>query len=125
MILLGNLPNLRFLTLSLVKNTYLDGEIVCSSVSFPKLETLSFSEYKRLRKWRLEQGAMPNLSHLYISGCLELEMLPEGLKHLTSLKQLYISWMQREFTDKVKVIDGVEGQDFYKIRHIPQVEIYD
>ncbi|XP_063938359.1 probable disease resistance protein RF9 isoform X2 [Daucus carota subsp. sativus] len=78
MILLGNLPNLRFLTLSLVKNTYLDGEIVCSSVSFPKLETLFFGEYKRLRKWRLEQGAMPNLTHLFIRKCLELEMLPEA-----------------------------------------------
>ncbi|WOH09622.1 hypothetical protein DCAR_0729080 [Daucus carota subsp. sativus] len=124
MILLGNLPNLRFLTLSLVKNTYLDGEIVCSSVSFPKLETLFFGEYKRLRKWRLEQGAMPNLTHLFIRKCLELEMLPEGLKHLTSLKQLYIISMLKEFTDKIKVIDGVEGQDFYKIRHIPRI-IYD
>ncbi|WOH09630.1 hypothetical protein DCAR_0729088 [Daucus carota subsp. sativus] len=124
MVLLGNLPNLRVLDLYSVESTYLDGEMVCSAMSFPKLQVLSLQKYKGLRKWRLEQGAMPNLSHLYINECSELEMLPEELKHLTFLKQLYISWMQREFTDKVKVIDGVEGQDFYKIRHIPMVGIY-
>ncbi|XP_017217339.2 probable disease resistance protein RF45 [Daucus carota subsp. sativus] len=123
MILLGKIPNLRFLSLQSVKNTHMDGDIVCSAMSFPKLEVLRLIKFKGLRKWRLEEGAMPNLTLLIISKCLELDMLPEGLKHLTSLKQLSISGMQREFTDKVKVIDGVEGQDFYKIRHIPLVII--
>ena len=38
---------------------------------------------------------------------------------------LYIYSMLTEFTDKVRVIDGVEDQDFYKIRHIPDVTFFD
>ena len=37
--------------------------------------------------------------------------------------KLVILYMLREFTNKVKVIDGVEGQDFYKIHHIPKLDI--
>ena len=124
MILLGKLPNLRrVLALESVENTYLDGEMVCSAMSFPELETLDLNDFKGLRKWRLEEGAMPNLSYLIFFRCFELEMLPEELKHLTCLKELFIFSMLAEFTKKVKVVDGVEGQDFYKIRHIPPVII--
>ncbi|KAK1352489.1 putative disease resistance protein RF45 [Heracleum sosnowskyi] len=120
MILLGKLPNLRHLALSTIE--YLGGEIVCSAMSFLKLENLDLGGLKGLTGWRVEQGAIPKLSRLFIYECSELEMLPEGLKHLTSLKSLHVIAMST-FTDKIKVIDGVEGQDFYKIRHIPDLRI--
>lgn len=43
-----------------------------------------------------------------------LEMFPRELRYLTALKSLYISAMPATFESRIKVIDGVEGEDFNK-----------
>lgn len=76
-----------------------------------------------LEKWRVEEGAMPKLSHLVIRDCWVLKMLPDGLRFVTTLRDLEIRLMPTAFKNRVRVVDGVEGEDFYKIRHVPSIRI--
>lgn len=39
------------------------------------------------------------------------------------LKILYVSYMTTTFIDRLKIKDGVEGEDYYKVSHVPSVRI--
>ncbi|KAL8111347.1 putative disease resistance protein At1g50180 isoform X2 [Apium graveolens] len=123
MLLLKKLPNLR--TLYLGEDAYLGEELVCSATGFLQLQQLDLQNLSGLRRWRVDEGVMPNLYSLRINGCQLLEMLPRGLSYLTALKHLHITCMPTAFTNRVKVIDGVEGEDFHKVRCIPNVLVID
>lgn len=66
---------------------------------------------------------MPSLSYLMIVSCSKLEELPEGIKFLNSLQTLVLYSMPLDFCDKVRTINGEQGVDFYKVAHIPSLEI--
>ncbi|KAI8025496.1 Sister-chromatid cohesion protein 3 [Camellia lanceoleosa] len=104
---LGKLPNLR--TLILGFDSYIGKEMVCSSGpssisggggeggyggcdggGFPKLINLSLWGLRNLEEWRVEQGAMPCLFRLLIVACPKLKEIPDGLKFITTLRQLNI-----------------------------------
>ncbi|XP_074332109.1 putative disease resistance protein At1g50180 [Apium graveolens] len=121
MILLEKLPNLQ--TLQMANNSYLGKELVCSAMGFPQLKKLWLHRLPHLTTWRVDGGAMSNISSLQINKCLNLVMLPHGLRFLLVLKELLIVNMPETFKDRVRVIGGVEGEDFYKIRHIPYISI--
>ncbi|WOG90030.1 hypothetical protein DCAR_0209271 [Daucus carota subsp. sativus] len=121
MILLEKLPNLQ--TLQMGNNSYLGRELVCSAQGFPQLKRLWLHRLPHLTMWRVNKGAMPNLSSLQINNCPNMVMLPHGLIFLSLLKELMIVNMPETFKDRVRVIGRVEGQDFYKIRHIPYISI--
>ena len=72
-----------------------------------------------IREWRVEEGAMPSLCRLLIEACRGLSRVPDGVRQLTSLKQLTIERMPREFCSKVE--QG--GDDFHKIQHVPSLVI--
>jgi hypothetical protein len=55
---------------------------------------------------------------LTIDDCKKLKELPDGLKYITSLKELKIEGMKREW--KEKLVPG--GEDYYKVQHIPDVQ---
>ncbi|XP_060675792.1 protein RECOGNITION OF PERONOSPORA PARASITICA 7-like [Ziziphus jujuba] len=120
---LEKLPNLRFLLLS--HDAYSGSKMVCSAHGFPKLDTLQLSELKILRKWIVEKGAMPSLKKLTIYYIPKLKMIPEGIEFLTSLKELNVQLMGKSFCDKLQVKNGIEGEDYHKIRHIPSVSVKD
>ncbi|WOG90435.1 hypothetical protein DCAR_0209679 [Daucus carota subsp. sativus] len=121
MTLLQKLPNLRHLSLGY--RAYWGKEMVCSSMGFPKLQGLKLMYLINLETWRVDEGAMPNLSSLEVSGCQKLKMLPEGLSHLKALKSLKMSSMLKSFTDRIKEVDGARGQDMDKVSHIPNIII--
>ena len=54
---------------------------------------------------------MPDLTHLTIDCCKKLKMLSEGLQHVTTLRELKLIEMPREFNDEVRS----------EVRHIPTV----
>ncbi|KAK4425311.1 Disease resistance RPP8-like protein 3 [Sesamum alatum] len=118
--ILEKLPMLR--TLSLGTNAYMGIEMVCGATGFPQLKGLTLDKLPNLVEWRVEEGAMPNLSNLYISRCNKLEMIPEGLKFITTLKQLVIGGMPAEFKKRV---NDEEGEDYHKIKHIPFIDFYE
>ncbi|XP_058114496.1 putative disease resistance protein At1g50180 isoform X2 [Magnolia sinica] len=115
---LEKLKSLRILRL--LGDSYDGVEMACSAQGFPQLESLRLQALCKLKEWRVEEGAMPSLLHLWIGDCKQLKKLPEGLQHVTTLKKLELWWMRDEFNARVRE-DG--GEDWYKIRHIPSIDI--
>lgn len=120
MILLEKLPNLLILHLY---DAYMGAEMVCTAKGFPRLKELYLSLLPGLRIWRVDEGALQNVTSIWMYECPKLEMLPEGLKYLSALESLYMAGMPSTFKDKVKGKDGAEGEDFYKVRHVHRVTV--
>ncbi|KAG4177161.1 hypothetical protein ERO13_A11G290441v2 [Gossypium hirsutum] len=104
---LEKLPNLRILEF---EETFRVNEMVCSAQGFPRLESLSLAWFNNLEEWKVDEGAMPSLQRLEIWNCLNLKMLLEGLRFITTLKELKIESMPKAFKDILE--EG--GEDFYK-----------
>lgn len=103
--------------------TFVGKEMICSATGFPKLTSLRLYFLPNLVKWRVEEGSMPVLSTLDIYSCSKLEELPEGLKFLNSLQTLKLYGMPLDFCDKLRKENGEQGADFYKVAHIPSLDI--
>ncbi|CAH8256740.1 unnamed protein product [Arabidopsis lyrata] len=91
--------------------------MVCSGNGFPQLQFLSIFELKEWEEWIVEEGSMPLLHTLTIWSCGKLKELPDGMRYITSLKELYIGMMQTEWKERL----SERGADFYKVQHIPSV----
>ncbi|KAL7209939.1 hypothetical protein ACSBR1_031496 [Camellia fascicularis] len=115
---LEKLPNLRILWLH--NNVFVGKEMVCSAHGFPHLKSLMLWNLG-IEEWRMDDGAMPKLSSLRIESCKKLKMLPNGLRFIPTLQELQIYCMPKAFNDRLRVVDGQEGQDFHKISHIPSI----
>ena len=112
------LINLRFLLLGY--DSCKDSLMIFSSDGFPKLETLQLFGLFKLEDWIVEKGSMPGLKRLDIECVPKLTMLPHGLSYVTSLQELNIIRMNR-FRARLQVKDGKQGEDFYKVQHVPTV----
>ncbi|KAI3832429.1 hypothetical protein MKX03_020663 [Papaver bracteatum] len=112
------LPKLRNLKLDCCE--YEGEKMVCSSRGFPQLQHLSLQLIKNVKEWRIDQGGMPLLKKLHIRYCPKLNMLPEGLRFITTLKELNIEFMS---SVTKRVVEGV-GEDWYKVQHIPSIITY-
>ncbi|XP_027066488.1 putative disease resistance protein At1g50180 [Coffea arabica] len=121
---LERLPNLRSLHL---QDLYILGkEMRCKATGFGQLRFLRFEFLRNLEKWNVDEGAMPNLSVLTIVYCTKLEMVPNGLRYVKTLKELNIASMPKEFTDRIQAVNGEDkGQDFDKVSHIPTISVRD
>nr|XP_027118185.1 putative disease resistance protein At1g50180 [Coffea arabica] len=122
MSVLGNLPNLRRLTLAFVDLVERNVMIIDAN-AFPKLVALRIIGIKNLEKWVVAEGSMPNLSHLAIAYCEELEMIPDGLRFITTLRKLEIRMPEEFIVQRIHGIDGRGGPDRDKIRHVPVIKI--
>ncbi|KAG7533420.1 hypothetical protein ISN45_Aa08g010550, partial [Arabidopsis thaliana x Arabidopsis arenosa] len=94
----------RLLHLKSVKLTYdafVGRRMLCSKGGFPQLCALEISEKSELEEWIVEEGSMPCLRTLTIDDCKKLKELPDGLKYITSLKELKIYGMKREWKEKL------------------------
>ncbi|XP_058113001.1 probable disease resistance RPP8-like protein 2 [Magnolia sinica] len=123
MVTLEKLPNLRSLC---IHASFIGGdpcmgkEMVCSAGGFPLLDTLNIVGLYELEEWRVEEGAMRNLRCLEISSCERLRMLPDGLRYIITLQELKLEYMSEELKERVR---ENEGEDWFKIRHIPSLII--
>ncbi|XP_047947206.1 putative late blight resistance protein homolog R1B-13 [Salvia hispanica] len=79
--------------------------ITFRSNSFPQLKLLELYKLPDLKKWEVEKGAMPKLTSLFIAECRNLEKVPDGLRLSSSLRQIKIINMPREFSERVKEED--------------------
>ncbi|XP_058770170.1 disease resistance protein RPP13-like [Vicia villosa] len=100
--LLKDFPNLRIL--SLLANSYLGQTMVCESQSFPQLHILKFWVLEPLAELKIEQGALPYLRQLEIRSCPNLKMLPDGLKHVSTLLELKLTNMPSEINAEINNI---------------------
>ncbi|CAD5333846.1 unnamed protein product [Arabidopsis thaliana] len=111
---------LHLKSVQLAYNVFVGSRMVCSKGGFPQLCALGISEQSELEEWIVEEGSMPCLRTLTIDDCKKLKELPDGLKYITSLKELQIQGMKREW--KEKLVPG--GEDYYKVQHIPDVQFF-
>ncbi|CAL8990092.1 unnamed protein product [Prunus brigantina] len=117
--ILEKLPNLTILKLfeeAFEKNTKI---LVFSKGGFPSLEFLHVCFMHKITEWRIEEGAMPRLCRLGIKYCKGLTTIPDGLRYLTNLRELTIIGMHRKLHRRIQE----EGEDFYKIQHVPSLVI--
>ncbi|KAL7179090.1 hypothetical protein ACSBR1_042464 [Camellia fascicularis] len=97
--------------------------MVCSANGFPQLKTLELNRFYNLNEWEVEKGAMPNLSSLEIERCRGLEMVPEGLRFVATLQRFTIRAMTQNFKNKLRRVNGEDGEDFYEVRHVSYLDI--
>ncbi|KAA8524876.1 hypothetical protein F0562_011299 [Nyssa sinensis] len=85
---------------------------------FPNLNKLNLQELLRLDSVTVEEGALPSIREMYLSGCWELKLLPQGIEHLTSLQKLHLEEMPEEFVQRLR---SDTGEDQTKVQHITRV----
>ncbi|KAL1547794.1 putative disease resistance protein [Salvia divinorum] len=73
--------------------------------SFPQIEYLGLYELHDLRKWEVEEGAMPKLTSLTICECPNLDKVPDGLRSISTLRMIEITKMPRQFMERVNEED--------------------
>ncbi|XP_062083373.1 putative disease resistance protein At1g50180 [Humulus lupulus] len=110
---LEKLSSLR--VLSLDDFSYKGNEMVCSKGGFPQLESLQIIYLKNLKEWKVEEGALSSLHFLRIVSCWKLRRVPDGLRYITTLEEMKIEDMPREFKERLE--EG--GEDFDRVEHVP------
>ncbi|KAK8662496.1 hypothetical protein V6N13_092069 [Hibiscus sabdariffa] len=118
---LKRLPYLRVLILEY--NAYEGSKMICSANGFPQLHSLQMDGLAELEEWEIEEGAMPQLQSLCLWKISKLKMIPEGLRYITTLQQLKLEYMGTSLKQRIENKDEKEGEDFYKMRHIPHIQI--
>nr|XP_027099831.1 probable disease resistance protein RF45 isoform X2 [Coffea arabica] len=119
---LEKLPKLR--TLELGPRSFMGHEMMCHSMGFLQLKHLRLHGLPNLLQWKVDEGAMPKLSTLDIEACKELEMIPDGLRCLTTLEKVSLVGMPEEFNKRVRIENGQQREDYDKISHVPSVTIH-
>ncbi|KAF8391748.1 hypothetical protein HHK36_021982 [Tetracentron sinense] len=116
---LEQLPNLRVLVLGW--RSYVEKEMIFTAGGFPKLQDLSIHGLEHLEEWRVEKGAMPCLQSLDLMRCHRLKMLPDGLRHVTTLQKIFL--YQGDNPGLKARVEKDRGEDWYKIQHVPSITI--
>lgn len=93
--------------------------MVCSRGGFPQLQKLELRGLEELEELIVEEGSMPLLYTLSIDNCENLKEFPDGLPFITSLKDLKVMNMGEKWKERLS--EG--GEEYYKVQHIPSVEI--
>ncbi|EOY17925.1 PREDICTED: putative disease resistance protein At1g50180 [Theobroma cacao] len=119
---LEKLPHLRILCLG--SSSYRGTKMSCSANGFPQLDSLHIYSLD-LKEWQMEVGAMPCLRSLHLTCVPRMKMFPEGLRYITTLQEMKLKGMRKSLVKRIQVIEGREGEDFYKVRHILSIRIID
>ncbi|KAF2322088.1 hypothetical protein GH714_006489 [Hevea brasiliensis] len=117
--ILDKLPNLQILIL--MSKSFTGKKMLCSFGGFPKLEVLKFKKLEPLEEWNVEEGALPSLKSLEIDECTYLMVLPDGLRHVRTLRELKV----RKLPVLSSRIKDNQGEDWNKIAHGCHVLIED
>ncbi|XP_068333662.1 putative disease resistance protein At1g50180 [Pyrus communis] len=118
MAVLAKLPNLKILCL--MEETFessISDTLVFSNEGFRHLECLSLVSMYELKDLKVERGAMPSLRRFFIQACYRLTEIPNGLRYLTTLRELSFARMSTTFRNRLQV----GGEDFDKVQHVPSV----
>jgi disease resistance protein RPM1 len=93
-LLAPHVPNLTHLSLN---------NISCSSIlnlsagCFPKLRTLALKRMRSVNKLDISYGALPQIECLYVTTLPLLNMIPQGIESLRSLKKLWLLDLHQNF----------------------------
>ncbi|XP_078153121.1 uncharacterized protein LOC144548322 [Carex rostrata] len=109
LVVLENLRSLRVLELA---HSQVGFMMSCSAGGFQQLHQLQFVGLNNLEKLEIKAGAMPMLKVMMLSYCNNLQV-PLGLRYLSNLKELNISWCHKLKKDEINI------QDVCK--HVPSI----
>ncbi|RCV22739.1 hypothetical protein SETIT_4G244400v2 [Setaria italica] len=82
---------------------------------FPKLITLQLIDMEHLDLIEIEDGTLMSLHTLELTGLRNLKAVPEGIKYLRTLDQMFLTDMPNEF------IERLLGSDKHIVQHIPDI----
>ncbi|KAK9286197.1 hypothetical protein L1049_014581 [Liquidambar formosana] len=104
------------------KGYYRGNKMVCSLKGFPQLKSLVRKRLDNLEEWCVTEEAMPSLCQLVIDYCQKLKMVLDGLRFLTTLRELQIVWMPAHFDNRLRgANEGGGGEDLYEVQHVPSI----
>ncbi|XP_055811780.1 putative disease resistance RPP13-like protein 2 [Solanum dulcamara] len=95
----GKLQQLN--VLRLLSDSYMGKKMVCPQGGFEELRVLKLWKLKNLEEWNVEERAMEKIKEINIRCCNKLMSIPRGLTKRTSLKELIITNMEKEFIENV------------------------
>ncbi|KAI5669582.1 hypothetical protein M9H77_19435 [Catharanthus roseus] len=113
------LPNLLKLVLY---NAYRGEKLCFKAGGFQNLKRLILHQLKRLRSIIIEEGAMPHLELLQVTGCELMEELPEGIQNLRQLQEVQFYEMPKKLIAELDK-GNKESQKYKKIGHVPKIYI--
>ncbi|GKV20242.1 hypothetical protein SLEP1_g30398 [Rubroshorea leprosula] len=96
---LGQLKSLKILRL--YARSYTGRILTCHSDTFLELQVLNLWKLEKLEEWKVEKGAMPALEEVEIRCCKNLSKT-DGLKELTTLKELLVTSMEQNFVKELE-----------------------
>ncbi|KAK1256552.1 putative disease resistance protein [Acorus gramineus] len=118
--MLGKLPSLRFLQIFPSSGDE-HGIWQMKKGDFPQLQVLKLYGVSIIQEWTVDDGALPQLQRLHIDCSPDLKMLPDGLRHISTLRQLSLD-IERGSPMESRVKKET-GEDWDKIKHVPMIEI--
>ncbi|KAL6603558.1 hypothetical protein ACP70R_043919 [Stipagrostis hirtigluma subsp. patula] len=86
---------------------------------FPKLNFLKLADMEHLNWIEIEDGTMMDLHHLELVGLRNLKAVPNGIKYIRSLNQMFLTDMSKGF------VECLQGSDNHIVQHIPNIHIFD
>ncbi|KAI5655699.1 hypothetical protein M9H77_32886 [Catharanthus roseus] len=90
--------------------------------SFQKLKKLCLGKLIRLRSLTIEEGAMPHLEKLELTGCELMEELPEGIENLKQLQEVELYLMPDKLTAEM-TLEKENSRNCRKITRVPPILI--
>ncbi|XP_016483548.2 disease resistance protein RPM1-like [Nicotiana tabacum] len=118
---LQDLPNLVNLVLD---SAYEGEELRFRAGGFKKLRELYIWHCRNLSIIKVEEGAMPSLEELQLCNCPVMKEFPFGIEHLSKLQRLVLQNVSEKMLMTLQLEDSQSG-DYWKIAHIPRVQIVD
>ncbi|XP_025811792.1 disease resistance protein RPM1-like isoform X2 [Panicum hallii] len=82
---------------------------------FPKLRSLQLVDMEHLNLIEIEGGTLMSLHTLELTGLRNLKAVPEGIKYIRTLDQMFLTDMSNEF------IERLLGSDHHIVQHIPDI----
>lgn len=114
------LERLQFLAILKLHDCELAQDMmIFSTGGFPRLQNLFVTNLNNLKYWKIEIGALGSLIDLKIKDCMDLMVLPDGIQHISSLKNLVMKGFQSDIMKRL----GSGGVDRHKVENIPSLMI--
>ncbi|KAJ4801399.1 Disease resistance protein (CC-NBS-LRR class) family protein [Rhynchospora pubera] len=109
MSILEKLQHLKNLRLRWLWYTAQTKKMTCSTGKFSQLERLQLYHIAGLEEWSVQQGALPQITHVVIQSCKALKDLPDSLVHrMNPLTELHLISMPPRFTSRFSKLPFVK-----------------
>ncbi|KAF8687496.1 hypothetical protein HU200_043192 [Digitaria exilis] len=105
---------LNLVNLCLV-GAYVGEQLTFRARWFPKLKSLQIVDMEHLNLIEIEDGTLMSLHILEFTGLRNLKAVPEGIKYIRTLDQMFLTDMSNEFTERLL------GSDNHIVQHITDI----